>query len=93
MTAKHSQYWRLLSVGRFQMSERFQAEWKSAKQQEINRLASEHCSPNTSKKSKSCATTLVHHGDWARSVRRMSEAELAFHGFFLGTLEKHHGHF
>lgn len=75
------------------MSERFQSEWKNAKQQEINRLAAEHYSPNKSKKSKPYATTPVQHGDWARSVRRMSEAELAFHGFFLGTLEKHHGYF
>lgn len=75
------------------MGERFQAEWKNAKQQEINLLASEDYSPSKSKMPKSYPVSRVQHGDWAKSVRRMSDAELSLHGFFLGALEKHHGHF
>lgn len=73
------------------MSERFQSEWKSAKQQETNRLAADYYSPTKSMKTSTYSGSPVSHGDFARSVHRMSEAELSLHGFFLGALDKHHG--
>lgn len=73
------------------MSERFQAEWKNAKQQEINRLAADHYSLTKSTKTATYSGSPVSHGNFGRLVRSMSEAELSFHGFFLGALDKHHG--
>lgn len=77
------------------MNDRYSADWKNARQQEINALAEEDyhsTKPQTSKKTRVSNHEPVKNGDFARSVRKMSDAELSFHGFFLNSLEKHHGH-